>query len=949
MRSWHQPTDEELVRLASLVGHLESRSYFFDRLENPEWVVPLEERGFFADPPPPRAGSEPGSTQFPPWPEGRYLVRMAPLVPEVVTSILNGFPTSENPTVTCSMLEAAGALPQEHLRRVGHKVVHWVKAPHVGYFADDAVVVIRQLLRAGKVKHADRAARALLSLRGNPGQADFWETVVGRVSEWQYERVLKGVLPAFVDEAGLKGVKLASWLMGKALRIGRSQGEHSDPDESSFIWRPAVEDHEQNQLPGILNLLVSATRDAATSFAAGGASELEETIHHLERCDSVQHQRIALHVMAIASDGANLASERIADWNLFDDHRLIHEYAALVRNRFGDVSIEAQQAYLSWVERGPDLEEYRQYWAHIGNSEPTEEQEDTFVGGWQRDRLSFAAGHLRGDPLRQYRELVAEFGEAEHPDFLSWSESYEGDHSPVDEGDMAQLSPVEVVEYLRTWRPDPTAGWGFDPSIRDLGIVFKTIVEKRASEFVPLSCWIGLLDPTYVRSFLEALREASKKGCSFSWAEPLELMASVARRRRDAGNGVSNWDRDPDWLGSRRAAAWLLRAGFSNEENRIPFGLRREAWQALLPLTDDPDPSADHEQKYGGDNMDPYTLSINTNRGAALHAVVEYSLWCRRELERQGIDPAPGFNRMPEVRAVLEYHLDPEVEPSLAVRSVYGKWLPWLLLLDKQWVAENLPRIFPNDPGPTSAPHRDSAWSTYIGWCPPYESVFLSLSEEYEAAVNRIPSGLTFGMTRGGSVDLRLGEHLVALYWRSVTPQPLLDRFFRQADDDLAGALLEYVGRTLDNCEGEVAPGVRRRIQKLWDQRLDVVSNNPDGHRREAQAFARTFAAAKLDPEWELASFDRAMRLGCGGSPFAYFAVERLVQIAETEPIRATRLTLQLLESAEDAWDYLHWRDEVRSILQTTQSSGLPEVAENRREIIHHYVSRGRNRFRELL
>ena len=135
MGSWHPPTDEELVRLASLVGHLENRSYFFDRLENPEWVVPLKERGFFGDPPAPRPGSEPGSTQFPPWPEGRYLVRMAPLVPDAVAAILANLPRSENPTVTRSLLEVAGALPEKHLQSVGHKVVDWVKAPHAGYFA----------------------------------------------------------------------------------------------------------------------------------------------------------------------------------------------------------------------------------------------------------------------------------------------------------------------------------------------------------------------------------------------------------------------------------------------------------------------------------------------------------------------------------------------------------------------------------------------------------------------------------------------------------------------------------------------------------------------------------------------------------------------------------------------------------------------------------------------
>ena len=76
--------------------------------------------------------------------------------------------------------------------------------------------------------------------------------------------------------------------------------------------------------------------------------------------------------------------------------------------------------------------------------------------------------------------------------------------------------------------------------------------------------------------------------------------------------------------------------------------------------------------------MDLLTLSINTNRGTAMHAVIETALWVRRELEASGNDVSVGFAAMPEVRDSLDVHLDPRVDPSLAVHAVYGRWLPWL-------------------------------------------------------------------------------------------------------------------------------------------------------------------------------------------------------------------------------------------------------------------------------
>jgi hypothetical protein len=41
MRSWAPPTANELDRLPALCARPEGRAYFFDRLENPNWVRDL--------------------------------------------------------------------------------------------------------------------------------------------------------------------------------------------------------------------------------------------------------------------------------------------------------------------------------------------------------------------------------------------------------------------------------------------------------------------------------------------------------------------------------------------------------------------------------------------------------------------------------------------------------------------------------------------------------------------------------------------------------------------------------------------------------------------------------------------------------------------------------------------------------------------------------------------
>lgn len=78
---------------------------------------------------------------------------------------------------------------------------------------------------------------------------------------------------------------------------------------------------------------------------------------------------------------------------------------------------------------------------------------------------------------------------------------------------------------------------------------------------------------------------------------------------------MQKMEADPGWSWTRKAIADLLSAGFENRAGSIPIDFRQKVWTILKPLTDDPDPTPEDEQRYGCFNMDPATLSINTTRG----------------------------------------------------------------------------------------------------------------------------------------------------------------------------------------------------------------------------------------------------------------------------------------------------------------------------------------------
>ena len=123
-----------------------------------------------------------------------------------------------------------------------------------------------------------------------------------------------------------------------------------------------------------------------------------------------------------------------------------------------------------------------------------------------------------------------------------------------------------------------------------------------------------------------------------------------------------------------------------------------------------------------------------------MHAVVRYALWVERSLAE--FDASGSIE---EVMALLERRLDVDVEPSRAVRSVYGQWFAQFVRIDATWARQLVPLVFPNDP--SQADLFASAWDAYVLYNRPYSDAFRVLSEVYAEAVARL--------------DLRIGARLV--------------------------------------------------------------------------------------------------------------------------------------------------------------------------------------------
>lgn len=964
MKSWKTPTPEQVNRTIALLGHAEQYRYFFDRLENPEWIEPLRSKGFFQTPPQVVRDEIRGTVRCPPWPALRFLARMASRKPEAVVDALLGIPDTDNNSVIEDLTDAALNMPPDRSARLVEKAKSWARSPYQVRLPEKLGSLIAHLARGGQVDEALGLARVLLDvLPGTRMKAESeMEDVrllppapTTRIETWDYEQILKKDFPDLLKAAGVRGLDLLNDQLAAAIRFSQRRGNYEGPEDLSYIWRRAIEDHAQNHLHTLKDVLVSGVRDAAELLAQWNSASVRELISVLKsesRTWKVFH-RIALHLLRRFPDSVpDLVDAHLLDRSVFDDITLRHEYVLLLGERFGALTKAQQQTILSWIDEGPSSDKLQWVREQVKVGQSADEREERYRKSWERERLAWLKKHLSETWKQRYETLIAELGEPEHPEFGTYITSWTGPTSPKSTEELRTMSVDDIIGFLSSWRPakEPTS-----PSAEGLGRLLEAVVSEGPAPFAANAERFQELDPTYVRALISGFREAVKKSQSIGWPAVLGLCCWVVDQPREIPGRESEYaDLDLGWVWTRKAIADLLSAGLEEGVGCIPIEHRHLVWQILHPLSDDPEPTPEYEARYGGSNLDPATLSINTTRGEAMHAVVRYGLWVHRHLERlpDGTDRIQrGFDEMPEVRDVLDKHLDVARDSSLAVRAVYGQWFPWLVLLDRSWARNGVGRIFPS--GESEKRYRGAAWETYIFFCPPYDEVFEVLRDQYAAAIERLDARRE-ERRQLGDPDDRLAEHLMTFYWRGKLdtdgPESLLTRFWNRASEEIRGHALDFIGRSLYNLKDNVTHQTLERLMNLWRGRLTVAkeSATPDIHGAEMAAFGWWFVSEKFEDAWAIKQLGEALKM-VGKTEPDDMVIERLASLSRTMPRDAVQCLEGLVKGDREDWRIHGWREHIRTILAPALRETDLETRTAAENLVHYLGSRGYFQFRDLL
>lgn len=934
-------TPELVAKILAKFKTAADAEYFFDNLTSSDWVGPLREAGLFDEPE--GAVKRGDSTFFPTWAPSRYLVRVAASAPEAVHAAIAAIPDNGNPRIYEDIVDAYLEFPVNLALDLFPRALHWAKITNQLLLPEKLASFSVLLTSNGHQEEGLAILKELLVILPDPRTNDydsndafpFMPTPRPRIDEWDYKQILDDTIPKILNETMIEGLRLTNDLLDSFVGLSRINPSHFGPEDNSFIWRPAIEDHTQNHSGDLENSLVEAVRNGSQRIIDASPESATGIIQELESRKLTVFLRIGLHLMRTNPELLkNEIAERLGDKNLINSVGAYHEFWTLASEQIWNVDESTRIDLLTQIDSGP-----------VGDSEDSEE----IIRHWMWRRYSQLGADLPEPWNNRFNELQREFGEIPHVDFLSYfSPVMRGSTSPISREELLRLTPSDIASWAKSWEP-PSDFMGPTPDSfsRELSIV----VTERAAEFAEsVDAYLGL-KPPYVRGLIDGFREASSKGTTFSWAKVLELCLWVVAQPR--GVAEDQVYQETNWVPSRRSIAHLLSQGFGSADSGLEITLRSESWAVLDILLQDPEPEREQEEEQEGQQEslmgDPASSSINMVRGMAMHAAIRYALWIRRNSPE---NTWTGFSAIPEVARILDSYLDPTIETTATVRAVYGQWFPWLVLLDPAWSELNSDVIFPSESNLKYL--RQAAWNTYLRFSNPNDNTFELLRGQYSYSVDQIKSSSTSEERSLARLDARLAEHLMVFYWRGKLnfgdSDSLIERFFDLSSNELKADAIGFVGRVAIDHEGEISEETMNRLTSLWEQRLSSIieSDVPAAHGSELKAFGWWFRSPRFDSQWAidqlLTVLPMTQSIECDRE------VARRLSELNTEFPSETVQALQLMFNGDsEGWRMGLWREYARTILEGSLASGDTDAAKIAENLIHILTARFDRSFVDLL
>ena len=901
------PTEGDVKRLRNEVPNSPPALQDFFSKADVKWL-PLLRPYFFKLPP----RIDPVKNGFIPWSESQFLVRVAKSDSQSVLEIILRCPETDNPYVLDDICEIALELPIELAIEMIPKIKNALVSTYQRMLPIKVAEFINRLIKHHHITNALDLSRDLLAILPEPEiSASNRRRIQAKYQPYFYKEVLEEYIWELATIVPVDFAILLGDLLSQGIQ-SLVKGDVSPTDPSR--WWALFQQHHHSE--DIDETLISALYKASVNAAQIEQSDLITIIEVWEKYPWAIFRRMTLFLLsAYPLSSRSLVSSYLTNRDFFDDFS--NEYYLLLKNGFAQLGSSEQETILRWIDNpiGDHPDHWELYWlTAIQNDLPVH---------W----------------LARFEQLIKVHGEPKQFTYHAPIEttSWWGNGSPKPSNELLSMNFNDLFTYLKDWQPKDEFGRITQDGLAEQ---LKIAVANSPRQFALNASGFADVSNLYTNYFLSGLRDASANKLDFAWSPVLEFCSHIMQNiHLETISGNLSW--------TRAEISDLLKSGFDNDV--IAYEHRQSAW-SIIELLVKKSPNSDDEYSNTPHNLSPSEVSYNTYRGRALHTVIRYLFWVQRHLRQSSDNTAEfemTFDRIPEVKNLLEQHLSDNL---ISVKAIFGQYLPWLDVLNKDWLQQNLEQIFVGDDGLWYA-----AWNAYVTNNDPYNRNLTVLEKQYVRAINSIGELQGLRVTNRVSQTVKyLTWHLMAFYERGLLKlgesQGLLTLFYQFASDELCAYALKSVGESLENITYIIPEEIFTRITSLWEYRFAQIRSTPQSHSAELLAFGWWFISNKLDPIWSINQLNEVLILTPNQQiDAADQIVSQMANMANSYGENLIDCLDLITEHTQELWQIDLWKDEIRTILLTSLKSTSSSAKQKSAAYINKLAARGYMHFRDLL
>ena len=448
MKSWQKPTPDQVNEAVSRLIQPVHRRYFFERLENPYWIKPLEKQGWFQSPPQPKHHADEGTISFPSWPELNYLKNVVGEIPKEVAKVLCKIGPIENPTVENQLLEITALLPPILVKDFISKIADWFDQRYKIHSADSIVDLIKGQLSIGAIETAFELLNIAIRFEQSKDEN------ISVLSDWAFKKFLLEDVIKCVPELG---VPIINVLCRKLLDAEKIESPKTYKyDENSASWLPDVTNPHDWQRYDTRVVLVEAILEFSKVLIENGASS-KDIICEMDRYQGGIFRRLQIFLVSQhLESNYESAISYLFDPIIRDNWGFRAEYLALVREIFPSLANKHRKQFINWIKDGPDLDAYKNNYETWHDSLPDDDAIRDFVDSWRQEKLTWIQKFLDPTLGSDLRELKERRGELSDDELLPGGRGaiWVGGISPKLEADLESLSLEQIAAFLSQWRPE---------------------------------------------------------------------------------------------------------------------------------------------------------------------------------------------------------------------------------------------------------------------------------------------------------------------------------------------------------------------------------------------------------------------------------------------------------------------------------------------------------------